>query len=129
MGYPTQVSAYVAAVREAFPELEVTAHFHDTRGMGIVNVLAAVEAGVDHIDASLGGIGGCPYAPGATGNVGTEDSVHMLEACGYDTGVDLGALLALAGGLPGLLGHPVNSRVLAAGPRDTRHPLPAEVRS
>jgi hydroxymethylglutaryl-CoA lyase len=129
MAYPTQVKAYVAAVREAFPAIELTAHFHDTRGMGIANVLAAVEAGVHHIDASLGGIGGCPYAPGATGNVGTEDSVHMLEACGYDTGVDLDALLALSAALPGLLGHPVASRVLMAGTRTTRHPLPVETRS
>ena len=129
MAYPTQVRAFVDAVRIAHPGLEVTAHFHDTRGMGLANVLAAVEAGVDHIDASLGGIGGCPYAPGATGNVGTEDSVHMLDACGYDTGVDLARLIGLAQQLPDLLGHPVNSRVLMAGVRTTRHPTPATATS
>ena len=125
MAYPTQVSTYVDAVRRAFPEAELTAHFHDTRGMGLANVMAAVEAGVAHIDASLGGFGGCPYAPGATGNVCTEDAVHMLDACGFDTGVDLDALLSLSASLPSLLGHPVNSRVLQAGARTTRHPFPS----
>jgi hydroxymethylglutaryl-CoA lyase len=129
MAYPTQVTEYVDAVRAAFPGVELTAHFHDTRGMGLANVMAAVTAGVDHIDASLGAIGGCPYAPGATGNVGTEDTVHMLEACGFDTSVDLDALIGLAGQLPGLLGHPVNSRVLQAGVRTTRHPMPSQVSS
>ncbi len=121
MAYPTQVAETMRTVRRAFPALEVTAHFHDTRGMGLANVMAAVDAGVDHIDASLGGIGGCPYAPGATGNVCTEDVVHMLDACGFDTGVDLDALLRLSGGLPALLGHPVEGRVLRAGVRDVRH--------
>ena len=123
--YPTQVVAYVDAVRRAFPQAALTAHFHDTRGMGLANVMAAVDAGVDHIDGSLGGIGGCPYAPGATGNVCTEDAVHMLDACGFDTGVDLEALIGLAAGLPELLGHQVPSRVLQAGVRTTRHPMAA----
>jgi hydroxymethylglutaryl-CoA lyase len=124
MAYPTQVTASIAAVRRAFPAVELTAHFHDTRGMGLANVMAAVDAGVDQFDASLGGIGGCPYAPGATGNVCTEDVVHMLDACGFDTGVDLDALLRLAGSLPALLGHDVDGRVLRAGVRTSRHPRP-----
>jgi hydroxymethylglutaryl-CoA lyase len=123
--YPTQVAARVDAVRRAFPQAELTAHFHDTRGMGLANVMAAVDAGVDRIDGSLGGIGGCPYAPGATGNVCTEDAVHMLDACGFDTGVDLAALIGLAAGLPTLLGHDVPSRVLKAGVRTARHALTA----
>ncbi len=123
--YPTQVTACVDAVRRAFPHAELTAHFHDTRGMGLANVMAAVDAGVDRIDGSLGGIGGCPYAPGATGNVCTEDAVHMLAACGFDTGVDLEALIGLAAGLPALLGHDVPGRVLKAGVRTARHLLAA----
>ncbi|MCK9259255.1 MAG: hydroxymethylglutaryl-CoA lyase, partial [Azoarcus sp.] len=107
-----------------FPGVPVTAHFHNTRGMGLANVLAAVDAGVDSIDASLGGIGGCPYAPGATGNICTEDTVHMLEACGIDTGVDLDALLDLARELPTLLGHPVPGQVLQAGKRTQRQACP-----
>ncbi len=122
--YPTQVAATVRAVRDAFPGVDLTVHFHDTRGMGLANVLAAVEAGVDRIDASLGGIGGCPYAPGATGNVCTEDVVHLLAACGYDTGVDLDALLHAAATLPALLGHAVPGRVLQAGVRTTRQARP-----
>ncbi len=117
MGHPRQVADFCRAVRNAFPGVPVTVHFHNTRGMGLANVLAAVDAGVDSIDASLGGIGGCPYAPGATGNICTEDTVHMLEACGIDTGVDLDALLRLARELPVLLGHPVPGQVLQAGRR------------
>ncbi|AWI79281.1 hydroxymethylglutaryl-CoA lyase [Parazoarcus communis] len=124
MGHPQQVADFCRAVRTAFPGVPVTAHFHNTRGMGLANVLAAVDAGVDSIDASLGGIGGCPYAPGATGNICTEDTVHMLEACGIDTGVDLDALLDLARELPTLLGHPVPGQVLQAGKRTQRQACP-----
>jgi len=122
MAHPRQVAEFCGAVREAFPRVPVTVHFHNTRGMGLANVVAAVDAGVDSIDASLGGIGGCPYAPGATGNICTEDTVHMLEACGLGTGVDLDALLALAGELPRLLGHPVPGQVLQAGKRTDLRP-------
>ncbi len=124
MGHPRQVADFCRAVRNAFPGVPVTAHFHNTRGMGLANVLAAVDAGVDSIDASLGGIGGCPYAPGATGNICTEDTVHMLEACGIDTGVDIDALLDLARELPTLLGHPVPGQVLQAGKRTQRQACP-----
>jgi hydroxymethylglutaryl-CoA lyase len=115
MADPVQVETYCRGVREAFPDVPLTVHFHNTRGMGMVNVLAALAAGVNSIDASLGGIGGCPYAPGATGNICTEDTVHMLEACGIGTGVDLDALLALARELPALLGHDVPGQVVHAG--------------
>ena len=91
MAFPSQVSALVRGAQVASASLELTLHFHNTRGMGLANVLAALAAGVDRFDASLGGIGGCPYAPGATGNVCTEEIVHMLELDGYDTGVDLAA--------------------------------------
>lgn len=125
MAHPRQVADYCRAVAAAFPGVPITVHFHNTRGMGLANVMAAVSAGIDSIDASLGGIGGCPYAPGATGNICTEDTVHMLEACGIDTGTDLAGLLELARGLPGLLGHPVPGQVLQAGRRTDLRPRPA----
>jgi hydroxymethylglutaryl-CoA lyase len=89
--------------------------------MGLANVIAGVEAGVTSYDASLGGIGGCPYAPGASGNICTEDLVHMLESSGFDTGVDLDKLIAVARGLPELLQHDVPSQVLKAGKRTDLH--------
>lgn len=93
---PAQVRRTVAAVRESFPELKLQVHIHDTRGMGLVNTLAAIEAGVDTVQSTLGGLGGCPFAPGASGNTATEDLVYMLERMGYDTGIDFQALLALS---------------------------------
>jgi len=123
MAHPRQVAEFCDAVRDAFPRVPVTVHFHNTRGMGLANVVAAVGAGIDSIDASLGGIGGCPYAPGATGNICTEDTVHMLEACGVATGVDLDVLLALAATLLDLLGHAVPGQVLQAGTRTTLRPF------
>lgn len=125
MAHPAQVRQVCQMVRAAHPGVPLTVHFHNTRGMGLANVMAAVGAGVDSFDASLGGIGGCPYAPGATGNICTEDTVHMLEACGIPTGVDLDALLALSRGLPELLGHPVPGQVAQAGKRTDLRPRPA----
>ncbi len=126
MAYPTQVTALTQAFRERWPEVELTLHFHNTRGMGLANVLAGIEVGADRFDASLGGIGGCPYAPGATGNVCTEEIVHALELMGYVSGVDLAALIAAAGRLPALIGHEVPSQILKAGRRLDLHPLPAD---
>jgi hydroxymethylglutaryl-CoA lyase len=125
MAYPSQVIELTQKVRERWPNLELTLHFHNTRGMGLANVLAGIEAGADRFDASLGGIGGCPYAPGATGNVCTEEIVHALELMGYDTGVDLGLLLMSAHQLEELVGHDVPSQILKAGRRLDLHPLPA----
>ena len=96
MAYPTQVTQLTQAFRERWPDTELTLHFHNTRGMGLANVLAAMDAGADRFDASFGGIGGCPYAPGASGNVCTEEIVHALNLMGYNTGVDLTRLLAAA---------------------------------
>lgn len=127
MAYPSQVKAIASAVRERFPTLQLTLHFHNTRGMALANALAAIEAGVDRFDASLGGLGGCPYAPGASGNVCTEDLVHMLQLMGYDTGVDLNQLLAIAAQLPGLVGHDIPSQILKAGQRLDLHPIPFHV--
>lgn len=121
MAHPAQVHEVAAAVRSAHPDVPLTLHFHNTRGMGLANVIAAVQAGVDSFDASLGGIGGCPFAPGATGNICTEDLVHMLESSGIDTGVDLDALIAIARDLPALLGHDVPGAILKAGKRTELH--------
>jgi hydroxymethylglutaryl-CoA lyase len=94
--------------------------------MGLANVLSAIDAGADRFDASLGGIGGCPYAPGATGNVCSEEVVHALGLMGYDTGVDLALLLEAAGRLPGLLGHDIPSQVAKAGRRLDLHARPQD---
>jgi hydroxymethylglutaryl-CoA lyase len=125
MAFPSQVGALCAAARERFASLELTLHFHNTRGMALANTLAALAAGIDRFDASLGGLGGCPYAPGATGNVCTEELVHMLELEGYDTGVDLAAVLHASALLPGLIGHDVPSQLLKAGRRLDLHAMPA----
>lgn len=126
MAYPTQVVALVRAFRERWPATELTLHFHNTRGMGLANVIAAIDAGADRFDASLGGLGGCPYAPGATGNVCTEEIVHALQCMGCDTGVDLERLIAAARQLPGLIGHAVPSQILSAGRRLDLHPKPRD---
>ncbi len=127
MANPAQAQQLCAAVIACHPELSLTAHFHDTRGMGLANVLAALQAGVDRFDASLGGLGGCPFAPGASGNVCTEDMVHMLDAMGYATGVDLTALIECSRILPGLVGHDVPGQVARAGPASRRYPLPDDL--
>ena len=128
MAYPTQVGEVFAAVMDRYPQLQVTAHFHNTRGMALANTVTALQAGVRRFDSSLGGLGGCPYAPGASGNVTTEDLVHMLELMGYDTGVSLDAILAISRSLAPLIGHEVNSQTLAAGARMALHPIPDYVR-
>ena len=124
MAYPTQVERLTRAFRERFPDTQLTLHFHNTRGMGLANVLAGIAAGADRFDASFGGIGGCPYAPGATGNVCTEEIVHALELMGYDTGVDLAAVLAVSQRIPALIGHDIPSQLVKAGQRLDLHPLP-----
>lgn len=126
MAYPNQVQALCAKAVERHPGLNVTAHFHNTRAMGAVNTVAAIEAGVRQFDMSLGGIGGCPYAPGASGNVATEDVVHMLDCMGYRTGMNLDGLMRAAGHLERLIGHELPSQVSRAGHRLTRHSPPAD---
>lgn len=126
MAYPTQVQTVCEAVHARHPALEWTAHFHNTRGMGLANTIAAVEAGIRRLDMSLGGIGGCPYAPGATGNVATEDVVHMLQCTGYDTGMDLDGLIDAAAELESLVQHELPGQVSRAGHRLTRHAPPAD---
>jgi hydroxymethylglutaryl-CoA lyase len=125
MAHPTQVQAICESAIAERPSMDWTAHFHNTRGMGLVNTVAAVEAGIRRLDMSLGGIGGCPYAPGATGNVATEDVVHMLQCMGYDTGMDLDGLIAAAAELQSLVRHDLPGQVSRAGHRLTRHAPPA----
>jgi hydroxymethylglutaryl-CoA lyase len=127
MAYPSQVESLSRQVRERFPELQLTLHFHNTRGMALANTLAALNAGIDRFDASLGGLGGCPYAPGASGNVCMEDLVHMLDLMGYDTGMDLDRVLAASAQLPNLIGHETPSQILKAGRRLDLHPIPEHV--
>jgi isopropylmalate/homocitrate/citramalate synthase len=114
VGVPKQVRTLVSGMDDV--EIPIGCHFHDTRNTGVVNALAAVEAGVSLLDASVGGVGGCPFAPAATGNVATEDLVYMLHGMGYETGIDLERLIATAKWLEEQLGHPVPSALHRAGP-------------
>lgn len=125
MAHPAQVAGMVEEFRRRFPTAALALHLHNTRGMGLANILAALQAGADRFDAALGGLGGCPYAPGATGNVCTEDLVHMLEAMGFTTGIDLGLLLECARRLPEIVGHDVPGQVAKAGRIQDLHPEPA----
>lgn len=125
MAHPAQVTRMAQALRARFDSLQLTFHFHNTRGMGLANVMAAAQAGIDRFDGSLGGLGGCPYAPGASGNICSEDAIHMLEAVGYETGIDLKRLLAVARGLPHVVGHDVPGQVAKAGLVTDLHPAPA----
>jgi len=124
MADPAQVERICREALNNWPEAAFTAHFHNTRGMGLANALAALNAGIDRFDASLGGLGGCPYAPGASGNICTEDLVHMFQRMGLDTRVDLDKLLQCAASLPELVGHEVPGAVLKAGKSDRRYPKP-----
>jgi hydroxymethylglutaryl-CoA lyase len=120
MATPTRVGALVGDYRLAHADTPLNLHFHNTRGTGLANVLAALELGVTDYDASVGGLGGCPYAPGATGNVCTEDLVHMVEDMGVDTGVDLAAMIEVARRAEEIVGRVLPSQVLRAGPRTRR---------
>jgi hydroxymethylglutaryl-CoA lyase len=126
MAFPTQVQQIGETALRRYPALAFTAHFHNTRAMGLVNTVAAAEAGIRQFDMSLGGIGGCPYAPGASGNVATEDVVHMLECMGYRTGMDLDGLIRAAAHLERLVGHELPAQVSRAGPRLKQHAPPPD---
>jgi hydroxymethylglutaryl-CoA lyase len=116
MANPLQVGEFFQLVRDALPEVELTAHFHNTRGQGLANVLAALEAGIDSFESSFGELGGCPVPPGATGNIATEDLVSMLHEMGIETGIDLEALIAASRAAQEVLGRQLGSHVLSAGP-------------
>ena len=124
MANPRQVYGLVRRVLEQLPADALTLHFHNTRGLGLSNVLAAYEAGARLFDAALGGLGGCPFAPGASGNICTEDLVNLCEEMGIATGLDLPRLLDLSRTLPALLGHEMPGQVAKAGRNRDLHRLP-----
>ncbi|MDP9649702.1 hydroxymethylglutaryl-CoA lyase [Paraburkholderia caledonica] len=124
MASPRQVTRLVTRVLERVTPSALTLHFHNTRGLGLANVLAAYEAGARRFDAALGGLGGCPFAPGASGNICTEDLVNLCDEMGIPTGIDLEKLLALSRALPDLLGHDVPGQVAKAGRNSDLHPVP-----
>ena len=126
MAYPNQVHSMVKGFKARWPQLGLTLHFHNTRGMALANVLAPIAAGADRFDASIGGLGGCPYAPGASGNACTEEIVHALQLMGYDTGTDLARIVAAARSLPALIGHETPSQIVKAGARWDLHQPPAD---
>ncbi|HSR83725.1 MAG TPA: hydroxymethylglutaryl-CoA lyase [Streptosporangiaceae bacterium] len=117
MATPGRVRTLVGEFRSAHPDVDLNLHFHNTRGTGLANVLAALELGVADFDASVGGLGGCPYAPGATGNIATEELVHMVEDMGVGTGIDLDAMIEAAAAAERIIGRQLPSQVLRAGPR------------
>ena len=114
---PGRVLDLIAAVRSALPATRLGAHFHNTRGTGMASAWAAVTAGVHQLDASVGGLGGCPFAPGATGNIATEELVYLLEDSGFATGVDLEQCLRAAQLAETLVGHPLQSNLARASGR------------
>ncbi|WP_244849325.1 hydroxymethylglutaryl-CoA lyase [Caballeronia sp. SL2Y3] len=124
MANPRQVERVVSRVLEHVPASALTLHFHNTRGLGLANVLAAYDAGARRFDAALGGLGGCPFAPGASGNICTEDLVNMCDEMGIPTGIDLAKLIALSRTLPALVGHDVPGQVAKAGRNSDLHPVP-----
>lgn len=120
---PFQISQTLMTVKERFPAVTWSLHLHNTRGMALANALAALEAGITRFDASLGGIGGCPFVPGATGNISTEDLVHMLHEMGIETGINLDVLLEEGRKLSDIVGHELASQVARAGTSSTLHAI------
>ena len=116
MANPIQVREFFTAAAAELPGVELTAHFHNTRGQGLANVLAALEAGIESFESSFGELGGCPVPPGATGNIATEDLVSMLHEMGIETGVELPRLIEASRAAQEVLGRPLGSHVLSAGP-------------
>ena len=115
MATPIQVGRLCAHVLETYPQASWWLHFHNTRGMAMANMLAAMDAGMTRFDTSFGGLGGCPFVPGAAGNISTEDVVHLCEGSGIDTGIDLLKVMDISRQLQGLLGREMESYVLRAG--------------
>jgi hydroxymethylglutaryl-CoA lyase len=124
MANPRQVTRTFEHLMPRFPGVEWTIHTHDTRAMAIPNILAAMELGVTNVDASIGGLGGCPFAPGASGNVCSEDLVHCLHAMGVETGIDLDRLIAVSRRVQTIVGRALPGQVVKAGKSDRRYPLP-----
>jgi hydroxymethylglutaryl-CoA lyase len=124
MANPRQVARTLEHLIPRFPGVEWTLHTHDTRAMAIPNILAALELGVTNVDASIGGLGGCPFAPGASGNVCSEDLVHCLHAMGVETGIDLARLIGVARRVQEIVGRALPGQIVKAGTSSRRYPLP-----
>ena len=123
MATPKLVYRTVEAMRTAFPEVKLSLHFHNTRGIGLVNVVAGLEAGITSFESSIGGLGGCPFAPGATGNICTEDLVNLLHEMDIRTGINLDLLIETAHAMRAAVGHSLPGQVMKAGPRSRLHSL------
>jgi hydroxymethylglutaryl-CoA lyase len=124
MANPRQVACVLEHLTPRFPGIEWTLHTHDTRAMAIPNILAAMECGLTNFDSSIGGLGGCPFAPGASGNVCSEDLVHALHAMGVETGIDLDRLVAVSRRVEAIVGRGMPGQIIKAGPWTRRYPLP-----
>src|SRR5436190_14785171 len=127
MANPRQVARTLEHLVPKFPGIEWTLHTHDTRAMAIPNILAAMELGVTHFDSSIGGLGGCPFAPGASGNVCSEDLVHCLAAMGVETGIDLDQLIAVSRRVQDIVGRALPGQIVKAGKSTRRYPVPDTV--
>lgn len=125
MATPPLVAERCRALAAAVPDVEIALHFHNTRGIGLVNVMAGLEAGVTTFESAIGGLGGCPFAPGATGNIATEDLVYLLHECGIETGIDATALAEVVRWLEGVLGRELPGQAAKAGPRLKRSAMDA----
>ena len=117
MATPPVVTRVVDAVRHKFPDMEIALHFHNTRGVGLANVMNGLQLGVREFESSIAGLGGCPFAPGATGNICTEDLVYLLEECGYETGIDLDKLIGVAKQVEQMMGRQLPGQMMKAGAR------------
>lgn len=117
MATPPVVTRTVEAIRSHYPDMTIALHFHNTRGIGLANVMNGLALGVREYESSIGGLGGCPFAPGATGNICTEDLVYLLQECGYETGIDLDALAAVARRVQGVMERDLPGQYMRAGPR------------
>ncbi len=127
MANPRQVARTFEYLMPRFPGIEWTLHTHDTRAMAIPNIMAAMDCGVTHFDGSIGGLGGCPFAPGASGNVCSEDLVHCLHAMGVETGIDLDALIETSKRVQEIVGHVLPGQIVKAGKSTRRYPAPEAV--
>ncbi len=123
MATPPVVTRTVQALQSRFPEAIIALHFHNTRGIGLANVMNGLDLGIREYESSFGGLGGCPFAPGATGNICTEDLVYLLHECGYETGIDLDALAAVARQVQDVMGRDLPGQYMKSGPRLKRTPL------
>jgi hydroxymethylglutaryl-CoA lyase len=124
MASPIIVRRTCQHLKDTYPDVELSLHFHNTRGLGLVNVYEALNMGVNSFESSVAGLGGCPFAPGATGNVSTEDLAYMMDELEVETGIDLTGLIRVARRVEEVVGRPLPGQVMKAGRRLDLHPLP-----